>query len=255
MKNIVKYLLSVLLIGFFSGCSKPDSEKSLLEPVFKRCHLSKVSFNSQPWIEVVYKDDEDYLIDKVLYYQNGVVRDDWTETYTYEGGKVATRADQYSAITYSYNEHGDISKIINCSGNSCCTSTYEYDYDINNLPAKISTICDNGQSSVEIFDYTNIDNRSYFYVYQDKNGTSVSSYQKFVQNYINPLSEIYPNGIDYYQDRIIEDFKEQKFKEYLIESADLKGRYPTRITEDIRSMPSFNPLENNKYTFEYVGCD
>ncbi|HRG43546.1 MAG TPA: hypothetical protein PKY97_03740, partial [Saprospiraceae bacterium] len=120
---------------------------------------------------------------------------------------------------------------------------------------KVTTICDDGQSAVEQFDYTNIGNRSYFYIYQDKSGSSVSSYQKFVLNFINPLHEIYPNEVDYYQDRIVEDYKERKFKEYLIDNNDLKGRYPAKLTEEISQLPNFTFLENNVYTFDYVGCD
>lgn len=255
MKSISKYLFFSLLFIFLLGCSKTDKDFSLIDPAFKRCHLSKVRVNNQTWIEVVYKDNISFEVDKVLYYENGVIRDDWTESYTYSDGKISSRADQYNTISYQYNDHGDIAVIKNCSGNSCCTSTYNYDYTINNLPFKVTTICDDGQSAVEQFDYTNIGNRSYFYIYQDKSGSSVSSYQKFVLNFINPLHEIYPNEVDYYQDRIVEDYKERKFKEYLIDNNDLKGRYPAKLTEEISQLPNFTFLENNVYTFDYVGCD
>ena len=256
MKSINTYFLLGLLSIILFGCSKPDKDFSLIDPAFKRCHLSKVRFNNQTWIEVVYKDNSSFEIDKVLYYQNGVIRDDWTETYTYSNGKISSRSDQYRSISYQYNDHGDISVIQNCSGNSCCTSTYNYEYKTNNLPFKVTTICDDGDSAIEQFDYTNIGNRSYYYFYQDKSGTSVSSYQKFVQNYINPLYEIYPNEVDYYQDRIVEDYKEKKFKEYLIDASDLKLKYyPAKLTEEISQLPNFTFLENNVYTFDYVGCD
>ena len=120
---------------------------------------------------------------------------------------------------------------------------------------KINTSCNGGVSYTETFDYTNLDNRSYFYIFEDNAGSSLSSYQKFVQNYINPNGSLYPNGIDFYQDRIIEDYKNKQFIEYTINQSDLKGRYPTRISQLIYSLPNFQQTGQHTYTYEYVGCE
>lgn len=257
MRNTI-YFISILTISIlFSNCSKPDKDFSLLEPKFTRCHLSKEYVNGNLWKEITYKDEINFEIDRVFYYQNNQIREDWTETFTYENGKMATKTDFYNTTTYSYNDKGDLSLIKFCYNNSgaCCNSDYTYNYDVNNLPSKISTSCQGGDSFTETLDYTNLDNRSYFYIYADNNGTSLSSFQKFVEQYINPNSEVSPNNVDFYQNRIIEDYKNKQFIEYLINPTDVKGHYPTRIRELIYSLPNFQQTDENVYTYDYVGCE
>jgi len=254
MRNFNLLIVMTGIIFFSYSCSKPDIEQSLLEPVFKRCRLSKEFVNNQLWKEVTYKDTKTYEIDRVLYYQNNIVRDDWTETYSYSDGRIASKSDQYNTTHYEYNDHGDLSEIRYCSNASgaCYTSRYEYQ---NNLPVKIVTTYDGGGGFTETLDYTNLDSRSYYYIYQDQAGSSVSSFQKFTEQYINPNGDAFPNGVDYYQNRIIEDYKNRQFIEYLIDPDDTKGRYPTRITELIYTLPEFQQTGQNVYTYEYVGCD
>lgn len=255
--NQYKLILLLFIAISFSNCSSPDKDVSLLEPIFQRCHLSKEFVNNQLWKEVTYKDDGSYQIDQVLYYQNNVVRDDWTESYQYKDGKISNKSDFYNSWEYKYNDHGDLSSIEYCDNgtNNCCTSTYTYDYAINNLPRKITTSCSGGLGYTETLDYTNLDSRSYFYIYEDNNGTSLSSYQKFVEQYINPNAELSPDGVNYYLDRIVEDYKNKQFIENVIDPSGVKGRYPTKITEFVYSLPNFQQTEQNVYTYEYVGCD
>lgn len=256
MTNKNKILTILFLAFIFSNCSKPDKDFSLLEPKFERCYISKEIVNGELWKEILYKDDGSFMIDRVLYYQNNVVREDWTETYTYKDDKISGKSDNYNSWQYEYNDKGDLSRLVLCqiNSNSCCTSEYEYNYDVNNLPFEITTACNGGGSYTETIDYTNLDNRSYFYIYEDNNGTSLSSYQKFVELYINPTGSLNPDNIDLYQNRIIEDYKNKLFIEYLINPADVKGRYPTRISELIYNLPNFQQTGENVYTYEYVGC-
>ncbi len=251
-----KYILALLTMASLYSCSKPDNNSSLLEPAFKRCHMSKEYVNNQLFREVIYQDGGKYQVDHILYYQNNVVRDDWTEYFEYDNGRIASVSDQYNSYSYDYNDKGKLISITSCDkqSNSCCTSTYKYD-QTNTLPLEVVTACTDGSFSTETFDYTNYSNRSYYYLYSDQNQSTVQLYQKFTQGYINPLGEIYPNGIDYYQDRIIEDYKEKKYKEFIIDSKELKGRYPIRLTLETYSMPEFNLLSSEVYTYEYVGCD
>lgn len=250
--------LTILFLAFaFSNCSKPDKDFSLLEPEFERCYISKEIINGELWKEILYKDDGSFNIDRVLYYQNNVVREDWTETFTYDGDKISGKSDFYNTWKYEYNDQGDLSRLILCqnNNNSCCTSNYEYNYDVNNLPVKITTSCNDGDSYTETFDYTNLDTRSYYYIYQDNFGTTLNSYQKFVESYINPNGSLNPDAIDLYQDRVVEDYKNSQFIEYLINPADVKGRYPTRVTRETYSLPGFQLTGQNVYTYEYVGCE
>jgi len=253
------YKLSLLLIISISliNCTTPDKETSLLEPKFQRCYMSKEFVNNQLWKEVIYKEDGSFNIDQVLYYQNNVVRQDWTESFEYKDGKISRKSDSYNSWEYSYNDHGDMASIITCEipSGSCCTSTYSYNYDLNNLPQKITTTCNGGGGYTETLDYTNLDSRSYYYIYQDANETSLSSYQKFVEQFIDPNADISPDGVNYYLDRIIEDYKAKEFVEKVIAPNDVKGRYPLKVSEFIYSLPNFQQTGQNVYTYEYVGCD
>lgn len=248
---LIAYLV---LISIFSSCSKPDNDFSLLEPAFKRCHLSKVFVNNAPWIEVFYKQDANFEIDKVVYYQNKVIRPDWTETYTYDNGKIASRQDQYTTYTYEY-VNNNISKITECdnANGKCCISTFEF---IGTFPIKVTTLCDGNNASAEIFNYTNFNNRSYYYELTDKNGTSQYSYQKFPQKIINPLYEIYPTDFDIYQDWIVENYRDKLFTQNTINTQQLiNGQYPKIIIESIKTLPDLKPKVENIYNYEYVGCE
>ncbi|HPE10685.1 MAG TPA: hypothetical protein PLT28_13135, partial [Saprospiraceae bacterium] len=70
-----------------------------------------------------------------------------------------------------------------------------------------------------------------------------------------PFEEIYPKGVDYFQDRIVEDYKARRFKEYTIDPKDVKGRYPLKMSVSTYSLPDFTQLSTDVLTYEYVGCD
>ncbi len=255
--NLYKLTFLLIISISLTNCTTPDKETSLLEPKFQRCYLSKEFVNNQLWKEVIYKDDGSFNIDHVLYYQNNAVRQDWTRSYDYKDGKISRQSDSYDSWEYSYNDHGDLASINSChiASGSCCTSTYEYDYNINNLPQKITTSCNSGGGYTETFDYTNLDSRSYFYKYQEANETSLSSYQKFVEKFINPNAALYPDGVNYYLDRIIEDYKSKQLIENVISPNDVKGHYPLKVSEFIYSLPNLQQTGQNVYTYEYVGCE
>ncbi|MCZ2101659.1 MAG: hypothetical protein LC107_08995 [Chitinophagales bacterium] len=247
----------VIIVLIITSCSKPDYDYSLLSPPFKRCHLSKQFVNNNLFREVVYKDDGSFEIDHILYYQNNKIREDWTEYLTYQNGQVTSNKDNDRTVTYEYNSNENLSTIRRCNNKTgnCCLSTFIYD-DSNTIPIAIKTTCDDGSAFTETIEYTNFANRSYLYAYQDKSNFEYASYTKFTEQYINPFVDIYPNEIDYYQDKIIESYKDKEYILYEIDPRDVKNRFPTKIKETVLSLPSLQQIiSQTNYTYEYIGCE
>lgn len=255
MKKIKIHTLLLLVAVSFYSCSKTDNDNSLLEPAFQRCHLSKEYIKNVLYREVIYRDNS-YQVDHILYYQNNVVREDWTEYFEYENGRIASIKDDYNSTFYKYNDRGKLVSVKYCgsSVNDCCTGTYSYNAT-NTIPVSIAYACSDGSVSSEVFDYTNYGNLSYYYIYSEQNQSVVQLYQKFTEGYISPFEEIYPKGVDYFQDRIVEDYKARRFKEYTIDPKDVKGRYPLKMSVSTYSLPDFTQLSTDVLTYEYVGCD
>lgn len=248
--------LALLYITLFlTACTEVDSDVSLLEPAFQRCHLSKYYMDNNLILEVVYDSDTDYQIEKVLYYQNNAVREDWTEVYTYEDGKIIERRDDYESYRYEYNSDGNLTRITNCdlTSNSCCR--VDFDYFQGSFPQSSKISCDDGSSSMEFFEYANLQNRSHYYYFTYQNNTQVSSYMKFPQALISPFYEIFPSQLDYYQDWRIEDYKNKQFIEFAANDSDLLGSYPKKLTRITYSLPELIEKNRSVLSYEYVGCD
>ena len=138
MKKIKIHTLLLLVAVSFYSCSKTDNDNSLLEPAFQRCHLSKEYIKNVLYREVIYRDNS-YQVDHILYYQNNVVREDWTEYFEYENGRIASIKDDYNSTFYKYNDRGKLVSVKYCgsSVNDCCTGTYSYNAT-NTIPVSIA---------------------------------------------------------------------------------------------------------------------
>lgn len=255
MKKIV-YLTGLLML-LLASCTKPDNEVSLLEPEFQRCYFSREYVNGVLYREAFYVDEIDYRIDYVQYYQNGILRPEWTEYYEYEGKKLVKRYDSQTSWIYTYNNSGAIQSISECTANgvNCCVKNYEYNYNIHNLPVTITINCPNSAPVTEIYDYTNTGTRSYYYYrYQNNVANRVVTYQTNTGSIINPLERIDPTGINNYQMWTINDLTAQRFWEYEVDINTLKGIYPVSVTEYQYNSVTFMLLSTRSYTYEYIGC-
>ena len=245
MKNI-RYPLIFLIVILLSSCEKTNFEQSLLNPPFKRCHLSKEYIDGKLFREIIYKDGTDFEIDYIVFYQGDRIREDWTEHFTYAHGKIESYRDSYYIYRFTYNENDNISTIEECDINSksCCKIHYIYNRTL--LVSK-ETKCDNGYRDIENFDYINDNNRSYF-IYNSNNYSGYAL--KFRQAYINPFVDVYPEG-DYFTNKEERKYSGDLYR-YIIDHDNTINGYPKKVQE-YKFTSSGSKL--TLYTYEYTGCD
>lgn len=243
------------LIVTILSCSKSDYDFSLLEPAFERCYISKQYINGVLYMEVEYVDEVNYKIARIHYYSNGVLRPDWTQNYEYEGDKLVKIQDNYNVYTYSYDAKGSLITFTDCEVGSslCCTYNYHYEYDFHNLPLQVSISCTNGTTVNDVYEYTDLNTKSYYHIRNYSNRREVKYYLTF-PNVVNPLEQLDPSGIENYQLNKMQDITEQKMREYFIDQHSMIGIYPTKITVQELNTPSLNVVKIDVYTYDYLGC-
>ena len=193
MKKYKYFTLFICCIIALVSCSKADNDSSLFEPAFEHKYLKSISLNGTRWIEVEYSGANKKEISSIFYYdENGNLVPGSTETVAYKYGKIVEKTDGSFNWQYSYNAKNNLEKIIETykPTGDLCTYQYLYNDTLRNLPVGLRLTCTNSYAEETIYDYKNLNNRSYisFTTNNQNNNRSIIQKTKF----INFLSFLFP---------------------------------------------------------------
>lgn len=255
--NHIKLLLYLgIAFGLFC-CQKSELSEPLLDGKYKHCHLSKYYINNVLQLEVTYQEDNPDKIHQIVYYINGQKDESSTETVTYDGKNISKIAAQFYTAEYFYNDKSDLTEIKVCGQNGCESTQFNYNYDITNLPLVVKYFVNNQLIQTRNYEYTNVSNRSYLVSTYNSNNQieSIYQYQKFVSNIVDPIQQLFPNGIDYFMTRHSQKIGSNTIVETVISDDDLLHVYFPKKAISTSYNFANGSSQSATYTYEYINCN